>query len=144
MLTWMAAVKFVLLCAKHPSHSWIMLEGCAALQRSSCTSSPSKAHTVFLPGQCVLLLPKNSCLATKMHFHCFWEVFDSVGVHVALQDECTFCPKTKLFSSSIQLQSLHINVLITVHSACPSHYTEVFNKYWLTSWSLSMSASWSE
>lgn len=40
-----------------------------------------------------------------------------MGVHVALQDERTFCPKTKLFSSSIQLQLLHVSVLITV----PTH-----------------------
>lgn len=140
----MAAAKVVLWCPKHPSYSWIMPEGCAALQRSSCISSPSGAQTVFLPCQYVLLLPKTCRLAKKMHFHSFWELFHLMGVHVALQDECTLCPRTKLFSSSIQLQSLHVNVLIKIHSTYSSHYTEVSSKDWSTYWSLSVSASWSE
>ena len=71
----------------------ITLEGCAALRGSQCISSPSSAcRFVLLPCQCVPLLPWNSRLANKMHFHSLWKLFDLVGVYVALQDECMLCP----------------------------------------------------
>lgn len=73
MLTWMAAAKFVLLYPKHPSHSWIMLEGCAALQRSSALSAPL-APTVCISAMSVCFaIAKKLPLGKENAFPFFFE-----------------------------------------------------------------------